>query len=236
MNIHYLQHVPFEDLASISDWAALHAHHITCTRLYKNDSLPQQDNFDWLIVTGGPMNIYEHTRYPWLLPEKRFIESAIAADKVVIGICLGAQLVADVLGARVYVNAHKEIGWFPVQFTDGARQCKLFQELPPTLEVFHWHGDTFDLPRNAVHLAYSEACVHQGFLVNERILGFQFHLETTRRNIQLLIEHCQAELVEAPWIHTANEMLAQDGRFRRVNSVMWQILDQLVLLNAAIVN
>jgi GMP synthase (glutamine-hydrolysing) len=233
MKIHYLQHVPFEDLGSIHDWANHHTHHVTCTRFYENDSLPKQESFDWLIVMGGPMNIYEDARYPWLSSEKRFIESAIAAGKVVIGICLGAQLLADALGARVYGNAHKEIGWFPIQFTDEARQCPLFTEVPPSLEVFHWHGDTFDLPQNAVHLAYSEACVQQGFLVNDRILGFQFHLETTPRNAQRLIDHCQAELVDAPWIHTADEMLAQAGRFQRVNRVMWQILDRLALLNEA---
>jgi GMP synthase-like glutamine amidotransferase len=233
MRIHYLQHVPFEDLGSIYDWANHHAYHVTCTRLYENDSLPEQESFDWLIVMGGPMNIYEDTRYPWLLLEKRFIESAIAADKVVIGICLGAQLLADVSGARVYGNIYKEIGWFPIQFTDEARQCALFRGIPSTLEAFHWHGDTFDLPRNAVRLAYSEACAQQGFLVNDRVLGFQFHLETTPRNAQRLIDHCRDELVDAPWIHTADEMLVQDGRFQRVNRAMWQLLDQLVLLNEA---
>ena len=117
MNIHYLQHVPFEDLGSIKNWAKIRGHRVTATRFYRAEPLPFLDELDWLIIMGGPMNIYEEDKYPWLGHEKRFIEEVIKTDKVVLGICLGAQLIADVLGVRIYENIHKEIGWFPIQLT-----------------------------------------------------------------------------------------------------------------------
>lgn len=231
MNIHYLQHVPFENLGSIADWTREHHHHVTVTRLYEDEEFPTQGHFDWLIVMGGPMNIYEERKYSWLAREKRFIEHTITAGKVVLGICLGAQLLANVLGARIYNNCEKEIGWFPIQLIENAIYCPIFQDVPTKFDVFHWHGDTFDLPRDALHLATSKACRHQAFSYNNRIIGFQFHLETTRRNAEQLITHCRDELVEAPFIQTSEAMLADEVRFQRINEVMQRILEQLEILD-----
>lgn len=102
MRIHYLQHVPFEDLANIEVWAGEKGHEVSVTRLYMDETLPALDRFDWLIVMGGPMNIYEEVEYPWLIKEKEFIRNAINAGKFVMGICLGAQLIADVLGEKLF--------------------------------------------------------------------------------------------------------------------------------------
>ena len=165
--------------------------------------------------------------YPWLTQEKRFIDQTIAGGKIVLGVCLGAQLVACVLGAHVYRNAEKEIGWFPIQLTENASASSLFSGLPPTQEVFHWHGDTFELPAGAVHIARSAACEHQAFLLDERVVGLQFHLETTQQTAQDLIHNCHKELVPAPFIQTAEEMLADEQRFVRINAVMEQVLDGL---------
>src|ERR1051325_8038062 len=160
MRLHYFQHVAFEDLAEIEVWARQNHHTVTATRLYRNEPLPGLGDLDALVVLGGPMNIYEEEEYPWLVEEKRLIGDAIAAGKRVLGICLGSQLIADVLGARVVRNPEKEIGWFPITLTDAAFNLPLLAGLPRTFPVFSWHGDTFPLPHNATHLAASEPCTH----------------------------------------------------------------------------
>lgn len=232
MNIHSLQHVPFEGLASIEAWATARGHHLTTTRLHAGDTLPEPGHLDWLVIMGGPMNIYEEEKFPWLVAEKRFIRSVIGAGKVVLGICLGAQLIADVLGGPVRRNAQKEIGWFPVRKTEGAGRSRVCDALPAEFEAFHWHGDTFTLPPGAVHLARSAACENQAFIHNERVVGLQFHLETTPESARRLAHHCADELVAGPLIQTADEILAEEQRFERINRIMWKLLDRLHAVNA----
>ena len=152
MNIHYLQHVPFEGLGSIANWVGQAGHNLTGSRLYAGEALPDPAALDWLIVMGGPMGVHDERHHPWLTREKQLIEQAIGQEKTVLGICLGAQLIADVLGARVYANEHREIGWFPVRRTSEAADCALGRVLPEQVEVFHWHGDTFDLPAGGKRL------------------------------------------------------------------------------------
>ena len=230
MKIHYLQHVPFEGLGSIESWAMQHQHTLSVTKLYQNDPLPLLEDFDWLIVMGGPMNIYEESQYPWLIQEKQFIKQAIAQDKTVIGICLGSQLRADILGSPVYSGKYKEIGWFPIELTTEAINSQLFQAFSPQLTVFHWHGDTFDLPPGAIRLAYSEACQNQAFLYGNKVLGLQFHLESTSASVTQMLKHCSDELVEGKYIQTSADLLASDQHFMTINDVMNTILDRLAVL------
>ncbi len=227
MRIHYLQHVPFEGLGSIEKWAIAKGYSITATQLYSKHFFPAMEDFDWLIVMGGPMNIYEHEKYPWLNNEKRFLEQAIAAGKIVLGICLGAQLLAHVLGARIYPNRLKEIGWFPVCKTIKADNCNIFKSFPSSLDVFHWHGDTFDLPAGAFRLASSAVCENQAFSFNDRIIGLQFHLETTQQGVEGLISNCGNEIIDSPYIQRAWEMLADETRFELINASMEVLLDEL---------
>lgn len=228
MNVHYLQHVAFEGLGSIEDWVRRGGHTLGATHFYRGDPLPAVDAVDLLVVMGGPMNIYEEADHPWLVDEKRFIEQAIAAGRRVLGICLGAQLVADVLGARVYANAEKEIGWFPVEKTESAAASRLFAALPAQLDVFHWHGDTFDIPAGAVHVARSAGCANQAFVYDERVVGLQFHLETTPASARQIIAHGANELVHGRYIQTPQEMLAEASRFDAINRVMHDLLDRLM--------
>ncbi|HBF36965.1 MAG TPA: amidotransferase, partial [Firmicutes bacterium] len=130
MRIHYLQHVPFEDPANIGNWARQKGHRLTGTHLYNGEVFPTMDRFDCLIIMGGPMNIYEAEKYPWLQSEKQFIKEAIDHRKVVLGICLGAQLITDVLGGKVTKNPEGEIGWLPVSFHAAAFQSPLFKNFP----------------------------------------------------------------------------------------------------------
>jgi GMP synthase (glutamine-hydrolysing) len=189
--------------------------------------LPAQDALDWLVVMGGPMNIYEEERYPWLVAEKRFIAQVVEAGKTVLGICLGAQLIADVLGAPIVKGPHPEIGWFPVIRDPAADHTKVGRVLPASFEAFHWHGDTFMLPKDAVPLGRSEACACQGFVYKERVLALQFHLETTAASAEALIEHCGAEIGNGPYEQAAAEMLVDPGRFDRLNALMKTLADTL---------
>ena len=228
MRIHFLQHVPFEGPAGIGDWAARKGHSVTTTPLFENVDLPDQPDFDWLIVMGGPMGIHDEADYPWLVREKDFLREAIAGGKIVVGVCLGAQLIADALGARVYRNQQKEIGWFPIELTERGQASRLFVFLPHRFEVFHWHGDTFDLPEGAVHLARSEVCEQQAFLYDERVLGLQFHLESTPVSVADIVANCADEIVPTTYVQDAEHMLAAtEGDYVRINQALFGILDQL---------
>jgi GMP synthase-like glutamine amidotransferase len=226
MRIHYLQHVPFEDLANIMRWAEERGHDVSQTLLFSKDRLPELKDFDWLIVMGGPMNIYEHDRYPWLVREKRFIGDAIANDKIVLGICLGAQLMADVLGGNVRRNEHREIGWHKVRLTPEAKASSLFRVLPGEFTAFHWHGDTFAIPPGAVHTAKSDACSNQAFEMG-RAVGLQFHLESSMDSIDHLIANCSDELNEGIYVQRQKELLSHIDRFREINGLMNIFLDNM---------
>ncbi|WP_089723949.1 type 1 glutamine amidotransferase [Candidatus Thiosymbion oneisti] len=228
MRIHVLQHVPFEGPAGIGDWAAGKGHSITITPLFEHGRLPDRGTFDWLVVMGGPMGVRDEADYPWMATEKELIDAAIAAGKTVIGVCLGAQLIAAVLGVRVYPNAHREIGWYPIELTDQGRASDLLAFLPHRFEVFHWHGDTFDLPDGAVHLASSEGCGHQAFLYADRVLGLQFHLESTPTSVADLVANCADEIIPGKYVQDAERMLAATGEdYARINRALFGILDRL---------
>jgi GMP synthase-like glutamine amidotransferase len=230
MKIHYLQHVPFEGLGSIEPWIVDRNYSLSATRFYASDPLPNIEDIDWLIVMGGSMNIYEDDRYPWLTEEKRFIDRAIKQNKIVIGICLGAQLIADVLGAKVYAGQYKEIGWLPIELTAMAKNTAVFNSLPQQLMAFHWHGDTFDLPAGAIHLARSEACQNQAFVYNEKVLGLQFHLESTKDSVQQIVNNCADELVEGKYIQKSAEMLLRNANFSTIDRAMNGILNNLIAI------
>jgi GMP synthase (glutamine-hydrolysing) len=172
---------------------------------------------------GGPMSVHDSARFPWLTEEKRLIEAAMQAEKRVLGVCLGAQLIADVLGARVYKNRFQEIGWFPVHSTEvGRAQWNLPREFP----VFHWHGDTFDLPKAAVHLAKSAACEQQMFVLGDKVLGIQFHAEVTRAGIEDFVRHGSSELGEGPYVQSVSTMGGIDGDIVSAHTLLDVILDR----------
>ena len=224
MKLHWLQHVPFEGLGYIEDWAEEQGFSISCTRLYEEeDEFPDVDDFDWLIVMGGPMGIFDYNDYPWLTDEKEFIETALDEEKTVIGICLGAQLMADVLGAKVYPGPEKEIGWFPITRSPGAPNL-----VPECLTVFHWHGDTFEIPDGAEPLAVSKPGINQGFVYNDHAVALQFHMEITSHGTEALIQECGDELVDAPYIQSAEEMKDGLSNIGTVNAAMKNLLDALL--------
>jgi GMP synthase-like glutamine amidotransferase len=146
------------------------------------------------VVMGGPMGVHDEAELPWLRDEKRAIEAALKRGAAVLGVCLGAQLLAHVLGAEVAPNRAKEIGWFPVDLSPEASDTWLGRVFPARFTPFHWHGDTFGIPHGAVALGRSEACANQGFLHGENALGLQFHPEVTAEGLAGLMAHCGPEL------------------------------------------
>jgi len=228
LRIHALQHVAFEGLGHIGQWIADQSHQLTLTRLYAGEALPRPDAFDRLIIMGGPMNIYEDEQYPWLTGEKALIRAAIDAGKSAVGICLGAQLLADALGSPVFAGQEKEIGWLPISLTGAGQETDLLRGLPDQLTVFHWHGDTFNLPSGAVHLAESTACAQQAFLYDNRILGLQCHLESTPETVRQILAHCRHELVPGPYIQTEAQIVAASPEcYQHINSLLETLLTRL---------
>lgn len=222
-----LQHVPFEGPGSIADWADARSARLDVTRLFADEPLPDPTAMDLLVVMGGPMGANDHDAHAWLADEKDLIRRTIAADKPVLGVCLGAQLIAAAMGARVFPNADKEIGWFPVTAVRPEREDTV--ELPEEAMVLHWHGDTFELPPGATLLATSEACANQAFLLGERVIGLQFHLETTRESLWDLVENCADELKPGrQWVQSAERLLQIDQQQLDTNQrLMARILDFL---------
>jgi GMP synthase (glutamine-hydrolysing) len=229
MRLHYLQHVPFENPGCILDWANENNVDVKSSHLYKNDPLPELDVFDLLVVMGGAMGANDDDIYPWMPQEKKLIESAINANKKVIGICLGSQFLADVLGVKIYANSHKEIGWFPIEWSDAAQQNELTNHMPKTLDVFHWHGDTYDLPPNATHLAKSRVCQNQAFLFGNNVLAVQFHLEVKEDNIKAMLANCADELVDAPYIQSREKILEGMKNCDIVNDYIKKMLDKFCI-------
>lgn len=228
MRFHWLEHVPFEDAAQIGIWALDHGYELTRTQLHAGQQLPEVERIDALAIMGGPMNVYQHRDYPWLLQEKRFIERAIGARIPVIGVCLGAQLIADVLGAKVMQNPQIEIGWFQLQLTDDASKSDIVRGMPKRFTAFHWHGDFFEIPSGAIHWARSQACHNQAFDYAGHVLGLQFHLEYSAQSIERMLFHCGNDLVEAPYVQNRGQIAAGLAHEPTTQELLSGLLDALL--------
>lgn len=220
-----LQHVPFEGLGHIARWLDARSADIRWTRLHAGDAVPDSPDADLIIALGGPMSVNDEHEFPWLRAEKAFLRRAVERGGAVLGICLGAQLIASSFGARVYPNREREIGWFDIEGLPGGPDDFPFA---PRERVFHWHGETFDLPPGARPLARSAACEHQAFQIGPRTLGLQFHLETTPASARQLVEHARRELTAARFVQSERDILgAPDTDFERIHRRMADVLDYL---------
>ena len=226
--LHCLQHVPFEDLGTIRHWAERRGLETRTTHLFENECLPVNlEDIDLLVVLGGPMGVSDLKQHPWLLEEKRFLRRALKAGFPVLGICLGAQLLAECLGAQVTRNPVREIGWFEVH-GDSAFQKRLNGSLSNRYFAFHWHGDTFQIPDGAIPVGSTDGCANQGFLWKERVLGLQFHLETTPTLASNLLTHCADEMDDGPYVQNKADLIDAGDRFQSANLRMHTLLDALV--------
>jgi GMP synthase-like glutamine amidotransferase len=226
MTVHVLQHVAFEGLGSIEPWLAARGIKPGFTRFFANDPLPSVDDLDLVIAMGGPMSVNDEAALPWLRDEKRFIADAVAHGTPTLGVCLGAQLIASALGARVFQGPSKEIGWFPVQGVSAPEPAFRF---PSECVAFHWHGETFDLPDGAVRLAGSRACAHQAFQLARHAIGLQCHFEVTVDGVGALVAHCRDELVPGPYVQSEEAIgRVSAGQVVAANRVMDAVLTYLL--------
>lgn len=231
MRIHVLQHVPFEDEGNIGAWARANGFPLARTRLYAGEFPPDYEQYDWLVVMGGPMSVKDEEAYPWLKPEKLAIREAIANRKTVLGICLGAQLIAEVLGGIVVSSPEREVGWYPVELLEAGATCPLFHYFPTHFTAFHWHGETVTLPNDVTHIAKSAGCDNQAFLFGDRVLGLQFHLEITRAGISNLLQHCGADLATlGPFIQRREVILSRTDEVVEIHGFLVRLLEALAAL------
>ncbi len=230
MKVHFLQHVHFENLGYIEQWLKHHHHGISKTKFFEKDhELPSVPEIDALIVMGGPMGVYDENEFNWLHEEKLFIKECIATGKKVLGICLGAQLIADCLGARVTKAMNKEIGWWPVIPTEACRELNWFYELFQNNPiVFHWHGDQFQIPDGSADLLVSPANTNQAFIFNNHVIGLQFHLEVTEDSLALMLENGSAELKDLPFIQSTEIISAGSKNISLCNEMMSEILQHWI--------
>ncbi len=211
----------------IDEWRAERGHGARTIRLFRGERLPAPTEPDLIVIMGGPMGVHDEAAYPWIREEKDFLREAAARGARMLGICLGAQLLADVLGGEVGRNPEREIGWYPIRPTE-ATAGSLLSGLPAGLTCFHWHGETFSVPPGAKLLAGSDACPNQAFQTGDRILGLQFHLESTERTVAALAENCADELVPGRFVTDRDRLLREAPRhLPAMNRLMRDVLDRL---------
>ena len=228
MRIHYFQHVPFEGLSMISEWASLNSYSVGATKFYEdNYKLPAIDDFDLLIVMGGPMGVNDDDTCPWLIAEKSLIKQSIGYGKYVLGICLGAQLIASVLGATVASMQEKEIGWFPIAFSDAVAGHSLLSGLNSAMVVLHWHGERFEIPDNAIHLASSAVCDNQGFIYGDKVLALQFHLEMDKAAVKRIVKACPEDMMDSPNPQFSDDIIGGSTKYSSKRS-LFQLLSNWV--------
>lgn len=230
MRVHYIQHVHFENPGFIKTWLKDNHHVVSSTKFFEdNYFLPTVSEIDAVIVMGGPMGVYDEEKYDWLKEEKLFIKNCIAAGKKVLGICLGAQLIADCLEAKVVQANNKEIGWWPVIPTEECKKSEWFYELFKTNPiVFHWHGDEFHIPYDAHDLLISPANNCQAFSYYQNVLGLQFHLEVTENLLELMLKNGVDELTDLPFIQTTSVIKDGAKHLKHCNEIMSGILNNWI--------
>jgi len=228
MNFHYLQHAAGEGPGQVAIWAAANGHNMTGTHWYRGDPSPDAAMIDFLVIMGGGMNIHQHDLYPWLVAEKALIAKVIGEGKPVLGICLGAQLIADVMGGKVYKNSQLEIGWFPIRTLDAALHQPFFSHFPAEFTALNWHEDTFDLPPGATLLASSDVTPRQAFVCNENIVGVQFHIEVRPEEVRAFVGGETEPLPEGEYVQTLEQILAGDSYTPQVHRLLGRMLDAMV--------
>jgi GMP synthase-like glutamine amidotransferase len=230
MHIHYFQHNHFEDLGFIGDWAKSNNFTTSVTRFDIKPELPLIENFDWLIIMGGAMGVNDSDQYPWIPKEIEFIKEVIRSGKIVIGICLGSQMIASALGARVYKNSEPEMGFWPISFSKEAQQDNVFKHFPANLDVMHFHFDTFTLPEGAILMAKSTVTPVQSFIYGKNVFAFQFHSELTELNLPVFIKELEPEIIPGPLVQNPDEMLQKINYCSLNNEIFAKVLDEILHL------
>lgn len=229
MRMHVICHVPFEGPGYIAKWAEERGHALTQS-FALCEEFPPVDEADFLVLMGGPMAADDNEGNPWLLAEKRYVISAVERGTTVLGVCLGAQIVAEAAGGQVARNDEPEIGWYPVTLTHAGQEDPVFSAFPDGLVVGHWHGDTFELPLGVAPTLTSEATFNQAFsLMGGRIVGLQFHLEWSEEDLRAVINACPEDFrVKAEWVSSAQEFADQAAvRVPACQAALFELLDRM---------
>ena len=217
MEILVFQHHPLEGLGTIQHWLDNHQASITYHKFFEDHSIPNIDDYDGLIIMGGPMSVNDEDEHPWITDAVKTIKRAIDGNKKVLGICLGAQLIAKSLGAIVKPNQHREIGLHPISPVKTSN-TDVFN-FPNPLNVIHWHSQTFDIPINANHIAQSKACSNQGFQIGKNVIGLQFHLELDKDSLKSLVQEFKDQLIQDQYVHN-------EGRINSITDEEFEIMQK----------
>lgn len=226
MKFTIFQHVPYESPGFILDWITSKGYTWQEVNFYGHPELPALKAVDNLIIMGGPMNIYDDDEFSWLPDERDYLKQFMQTGKKVFGICLGAQLIADALGANVYKNEHVEIGWFKVKVDQDRLPKKLAGVFPYEFVTLHWHGDTFEMPQEIKSFASSRITKNQAF-VFKNVAALQFHMEITQEGLTALIEQNQSLLGEdLPYVQRPGQMLHLNENHETNREILYRFLNQ----------
>jgi GMP synthase-like glutamine amidotransferase len=249
MRLLCIQHDPLDGPGALLEWADAGGHEVSCCLICNEEPLPSLGSFDLLISLGGPMGAYEEEKYPWLAEEKQYLREAVSGGKKILGLCLGAQLLADALGGSAFRHTCKEFGWQPIEPTEAGRAWfgisdsteGLAQHKPGIFyaleshkkglfHAFQWHGDTYTLPPGAVQLARNEATEQQAFLIEApfggRVLGLQFHLEWTEQMAREALADPGAAPPPSPYVQSPEEILSDLTLFDLAKERFFALLDK----------
>ncbi len=229
MRIQYLKHHEAFDIGYIAQWAKENNFPLKGCDLSKKELLPSMDEFDMLVVLGGAMGAYEEGRYLWIKQERNFIGEAIKRGKYILAFGLGAQILAQSLRGDIHKNPYREIGFGEVRFNKEGRDFCLLKDIPEKITALHWHKDLFDIPRDGHLLAKSKACKYQAFRFHKRVMGLQFHLETTPETLTTLIKKCRCDIVKGQNVHNPNELEANAKKCKNMHNILARILNNYVI-------
>lgn len=193
-------------------------------KLYDDQSLPPVEEVDYLIVMGGPMSINDEEKHSWLTGEKELIKEMLDFGKPVLGICFGAQLITHVLGKSVHPAKDHEIGWYPLKLTEAGKCHPLTKNWEEDLIVFHWHSNIFDLPEGAIHIASTVLCKNQAFVINDNVIGLQFHLEIAGKEVEKMIENWGRYRESGNYVQSAEEMLQKSHASADTKAMLEQLV------------
>lgn len=230
MNILCITHADFESPGVIENWAHENHHNLHISKPYKGENCLAHLDFDFLIIMGGPQSPLEIEKDPYLKDEITLIKQAINQDKIVLGFCLGAQLIGEALGAKTQRSPEREIGVFPIFLTPAGMNDPILEGFPSSFLVTHWHNDMPGETSHSQILAFSEGCPRQIVKYGTKVYGFQCHLEITQEGIQALIDACPKDLKSNTYTQTAQTLVAHD--YGPINEKMYQILSRIVRLNS----
>ncbi len=224
MRCHFIQHAEFETPGSLSTWAQSHLFEVLSYHPYEGQALPTVLKNEPVIFLGGPQSAVEYQQYPYLENEVAFIRELIKQKQPIVGICLGAQLIGESLGAKTMRSPEKEVGVFSITLSEQAKFHPYFYGLSPSLDVMHWHNDMPGLTSDAIVMATSEGCPRQIVAYAPHILGFQCHFEANAQWLDLLLTHASNDLAPSRFTQAQTEMIKTD--FKEMNSFLHTVLDR----------